>query len=318
MTPEQQTIPNRQPPAGRLFPWRCAACGKKEVSRTSVPYRCEMKHDGRLYTVEVPDLRIPKCKACGEIVFDNEADDQLAAALREQVGLLDPRQIRANRESSVLSQRELADDLGIAFETVSRWETGAVTQSRAMDRLLRIYFAFPEVRASLRGVGEKVSFGKTFVEEADESRCPGSPSDVAETLLELVSSMAQESEAFRCLLYHRWRHLHASPFRGYFRTMLDTCAHVPDQAIVHLSAITGAWGRLVARLSSGLSTEPAAGLPRQRDRRMEEVSTLRRFAEDLEGLPDQDRLPLIQRLDAILQLWKQRVPRGEAENDRER
>jgi DNA-binding transcriptional regulator YiaG len=60
--------------------------------------------------------------------------------LREQLGLLSAQQIRTNREQLGLTQRGLAEHLVVAVATISRWETGALTQSRAMDRYLRLYF----------------------------------------------------------------------------------------------------------------------------------------------------------------------------------
>ena len=131
------------------FPWRCPECGKKEVQRATVRHCSQIKHDGRLYTVEVSKLRVPRCKSCSELVFDNVADEQIAAALREQLGLLSTEQIRTNRVQLGLSQRELAEHLGVAAETISRWENGVLTQTRAMDRYLRVYFGVPAVRAAL-------------------------------------------------------------------------------------------------------------------------------------------------------------------------
>jgi putative zinc finger/helix-turn-helix YgiT family protein len=134
---------------GKPFPWRCPECGKKEVRRATVRHSSKIKHDGRVYTVEVPRLHVPRCGACRELVFDNVADQQIAAALREQLGLLTAEQIRLNREQLGLSQRALADHLGVAVETISRWENGVLTQTRAMDRYLRIYFGVPAARAAL-------------------------------------------------------------------------------------------------------------------------------------------------------------------------
>ena len=115
----------------------------------TVRHTSQIKHDGRLYTVEVPRLRVPKCGHCGELVFDNDADEQIAQALRKQLGLLSGEQIRKNREDLGLSQRSLAEQLGVAVETISRWENGALTQTRAMDRYLRVYFGVPAARAAL-------------------------------------------------------------------------------------------------------------------------------------------------------------------------
>jgi putative zinc finger/helix-turn-helix YgiT family protein len=144
---------------GRAFPWRCPECGKKEVRSATVRHASEVRYDGRVYTVEVPRLRVPRCRACGELVFDNSADEQIAAALREQLGLLSTTQIRENREKLGLSQRDMAEQMGVAVETISRWENGALTQTRAMDRYLRVYFGVPAARAELVKVGALPSLG---------------------------------------------------------------------------------------------------------------------------------------------------------------
>jgi len=149
MTPERPKTPEKIQSTGKPFPWRCPECGKKEVRPATVQHTSQIKHDGRLYTVEVPRLRVPQCGACGELVFDNDADEQIAQALREQLGLLSGDQMRKNREDLGLSQRILAEHLGVAVETISRWENGALTQTRAMDRYLRVYFGVPAARAAL-------------------------------------------------------------------------------------------------------------------------------------------------------------------------
>lgn len=136
-------------PEGRAFPWKCPECGKKDVSRRTIRHVSQIKHDGRVYTVEVPRLHVPRCRSCGELVFDDMADAEIAAALRQQLGLLSTEQIRGNREKLGMSQRELSDRLGVAVETISRWENGVLTQTRAMDRYLRVYFGVPAARAAL-------------------------------------------------------------------------------------------------------------------------------------------------------------------------
>lgn len=136
-------------PKIKPFPWRCPACSKREVRTAVVSYTAEIKHDGRLHTIPVPGLRVPKCDACGELVFGNEADGQIIAALRAKLGLLTPEEVRGGRESLGLTQKEFAERLGVAAETVSRWETGSLIQSRAMDNLLRLFLTLPEVRRAL-------------------------------------------------------------------------------------------------------------------------------------------------------------------------
>lgn len=80
------------------FPWRCVKCRKKEVYLATIPYTTEVNHDNRLYEVPVPGLEIPRCRSCGELVFTNHVDEQITAALRAQLRLLTPEQIRASRK----------------------------------------------------------------------------------------------------------------------------------------------------------------------------------------------------------------------------
>jgi putative zinc finger/helix-turn-helix YgiT family protein len=78
-----------------------------------------------------------------------EANDQIDDALRELVGLLTPDDIRQHREALGLTQRQLANQLGIAEATLSRWETGGQIQQQAMDNLLRVFYTIGDVRSAL-------------------------------------------------------------------------------------------------------------------------------------------------------------------------
>ena len=82
-------------------------------------YACEVKHDGRMHKLQIPEIVIPKCRACGEVVFSNNVDDQIMAALRSHLNLLTPEQIRAGRKALGLKSKELAKRLGVADATVS-------------------------------------------------------------------------------------------------------------------------------------------------------------------------------------------------------
>lgn len=131
------------------FPWKCGQCRQRTVDLSTGLYTVEMEHDGRSYSVSVPDLEAPRCKECGELVLDDAANQRISEAFRQQLGLLTPEQIRSNRETLGMTQKQLASRLGIAEATLSRWETGGQIQQRAMDRLLRLFFALEEVRAAL-------------------------------------------------------------------------------------------------------------------------------------------------------------------------
>jgi putative zinc finger/helix-turn-helix YgiT family protein len=123
------------------FPWKCGRCQRRAVVQSTSPYSVQMEHDGRTYAVSIPDLVAPRCQECGELVLDDAANERISGAFRQQLGLLTPEQIRANRERLGMTQRQLAGRLGIAEATLSRWETGGQIQQRALDRFLRLFFA---------------------------------------------------------------------------------------------------------------------------------------------------------------------------------
>src|SRR5436305_11972529 len=108
----------------RPFPWRCVECRAKEVYPQPTDYTTVRKHDGREYTVHIPDLEIPTCRKCRERLFTVGIDERIVAALRVQIGLLAPEEILKGRGRLEMTQQELAEQLGIAKETISRWETG--------------------------------------------------------------------------------------------------------------------------------------------------------------------------------------------------
>jgi len=138
-----------KPPAIRPFPWKCGRCRKREVFPAEGEYTTEVVHDGRTYTVTLPALRTPRCRACGEVVLDTEANRQISQAFRRQANLLTPEEIRQSRKALSLTQEQLAALLGVAEASLSRWETGAQIQQRSLDKLLRLFFELPEVRSTL-------------------------------------------------------------------------------------------------------------------------------------------------------------------------
>ncbi|MEP0842981.1 MAG: hypothetical protein HRF43_09745 [Phycisphaerae bacterium] len=125
--------------------------------------RVQKNHDGRLYDLYIPDLPVGRCGACGAFSYDQNSDDRVSAALREHLNLLTPEQIDRNIAELGLTLKEAAQCLGIAAETLSRWLSGAMIQSRAMDNLLRVFFACPQVRENLAGCGKDRTFGVSVV-----------------------------------------------------------------------------------------------------------------------------------------------------------
>jgi putative zinc finger/helix-turn-helix YgiT family protein len=134
----------------RTFPKRCGKCGQKKMHLATVNYATSIEHDGRTYHVKIPALTVPQCANCKALSIDDEADQQISAAFRREAGLLTPEEIREGREKLGLTQKLFANLLGIGEATVSRWETGAQIQQRAMDRFLRVCLASPAAVELLR------------------------------------------------------------------------------------------------------------------------------------------------------------------------
>jgi putative zinc finger/helix-turn-helix YgiT family protein len=134
----------------RPYPWKCSKCRERLVYPVTVNYSTELEHDGRVYKVAVNGLEVLRCENCGTEIVPDESYQKLTDALRRQAGLLMPAEITAKREALGLKQKELAQYLSVAPETVSRWETGGQIQQRAMNVLLRAFFEVPELREHLR------------------------------------------------------------------------------------------------------------------------------------------------------------------------
>lgn len=143
----------------RPFPWQCAQCGANKVVMAEVAYDAKVRHDGRLHEFTVEHMRIPVCEACGERVFTEEVDRQISDALRTHLKLLTPGQMADGIKRLGMTQREAAQCVGIAEETLSRWLNETQIQSRSMDNLLRVFFAFPEVRSALCAEGQDPTLG---------------------------------------------------------------------------------------------------------------------------------------------------------------
>ncbi len=162
--PEPILMPNGITVIGKPFPRICAKCRTKSVWPVTIAYRSTIRFEGQLQTVDTPQLVIPQCKDCGELYFDNYADDQINLAFRIQLHFLSGEQIRANRKVLGLSVPELAGRLGIDDNLLQKWEDDLAIQPRAMDKLMRLYFALPQVRSALDSSTPHLDLGTVVVQ----------------------------------------------------------------------------------------------------------------------------------------------------------
>ena len=159
----------------RTVPRTCVQCGANRVRPTTIDREVDVKHDGKVHHVVVRGMPVERCGECGETTLGTDADERIDAALREHLGLLSPECIRASRVALGMTQAQLAGQVGCASETLSRWENGALVQSRGMDLILRAYFALPSLRAFCAALKQDRTLGASVV--VDDTR--GSTPDAA-------------------------------------------------------------------------------------------------------------------------------------------
>jgi putative zinc finger/helix-turn-helix YgiT family protein len=110
----------------------------------------------------IPDLEVLACTnpdchpahANDTVIHDDASLWRITEECYRALGLLTPTEIRAARERLGLNQQQLQELLGLGGNTLSRWETGHVYQSRSLDALLRIVFNVPEALAFVRRLAQ--------------------------------------------------------------------------------------------------------------------------------------------------------------------
>jgi putative zinc finger/helix-turn-helix YgiT family protein len=97
---------------------------------------------GGLPHVEVHGVEVTRCTKCGNesiaIPRIGQLHRAIAQAFVTQRRMLAHPEIRFLRKHIGLSGSDFADMMGVARETVSRWETGAQPMGSVADRLLRM------------------------------------------------------------------------------------------------------------------------------------------------------------------------------------
>jgi hypothetical protein len=81
MPPEPILLPNGVTVVGKPFPRVCARCRTKTVWPAQVAHSQTVHDKGRSYSVVIPLLIVPRCEVCGELHFDDYADEQIRQAV---------------------------------------------------------------------------------------------------------------------------------------------------------------------------------------------------------------------------------------------
>lgn len=118
---------------------KCDQCDGLMTTERDVVRRYEI---GGLSHVELHGVDVSKCAACGreEVAIPRMGPlhHVIAQAFVTQQRMLAPVEIRFLRKHIGLSGTDFAQRMGVARETVSRWETGATPMGAVADRLLRL------------------------------------------------------------------------------------------------------------------------------------------------------------------------------------
>jgi putative zinc finger/helix-turn-helix YgiT family protein len=134
----------------------CDQCGAHDV-------RMSLKEE-QFFHGEGPDAvelraRVPVW-ACGQCEFaytDGDADEARHEAVCHHLRVLPPAKIRSLRESYGLTQAEFARVTGFGIASIKRWETGALIQGQAANRLLRLLRDDRSIMTKLRAMDDAIS-----------------------------------------------------------------------------------------------------------------------------------------------------------------
>ncbi len=124
---------------------QCPVCGSGTLHREVINEEFEYKS----CSITIPHYVVYRCSTCGEGVVDKsslkESGKLLKDFQREVDGLLAGGEIKRIRTKLGLSQSQMAEILGGGAKAFARYEAGSICQSKAMDSLLRILDAYPNV-----------------------------------------------------------------------------------------------------------------------------------------------------------------------------
>jgi len=117
---------------------KCPQCGHTmKTARENYLYR-----ESGLPNVTLVGIEVSRCPECGESEAVIPKIEQLHRALAmitaQKVPRLTPEEIRFLRKYLGWSGADFAMHIGVAAETVSRWENGSTRMSAAAERLLRL------------------------------------------------------------------------------------------------------------------------------------------------------------------------------------
>ncbi len=131
----------------RPYPWKCGTCRERAMNPVVLPvYSTLWFQDGQYLPIELIDLPVLRCDRCNAMMFLDDADERLTAAIVAAAGLLTGAEVRARRDALGITRLELAKRLGISKDKLYHIENGDRIQTRCEDQFLRAFFGLVELR----------------------------------------------------------------------------------------------------------------------------------------------------------------------------
>lgn len=128
----------------------CPICGSESLIKKNITETFEYKGQ----TIDIEDYIILECQECEESIIDKatlkEAEKVIRDFHRSIDGLLTSKEIRTIRKALGFTQKDFGLLLGGGKKGFARYESCSVTQSKAMDNLLRVVMETPVVIDTLQ------------------------------------------------------------------------------------------------------------------------------------------------------------------------
>lgn len=162
----------------------CDCCSEERLVDKIVDYvtRAVDPATGEEREVVVRGLPVRECSRCGARILGPDAVDRVDAERDRAFHLLSPDEIRALRTRLGLTQAEFARLLGLGAKTLTRWETGHLAPSRAMNGYLRL-------------VDDCARNARRFEAVVRSVFAPGLPDSAEPMIRKAVAAVAAGSEA---------------------------------------------------------------------------------------------------------------------------
>lgn len=122
----------------------CPVCNSTEISITTAEEKFEYK--GKFLSLKTESY---SCANCTEEFITKESHKKIEKPIRDFQrmvdGFLTSKKIKKVRKSLGFTQEDFSTLLGVGEKSFARYENGTVTQSKAMDNLIKIVDHYPFV-----------------------------------------------------------------------------------------------------------------------------------------------------------------------------